>query len=83
MRAHLQDKSVDVVVTSPPYNIGVDYGYSGYNDNKLESEYLVWIKRIGIEIKRVLKDDGSFFLSIGSTPKNPWLSVFHIKTSPI
>jgi DNA modification methylase len=24
MRVHLQDKSVDIVVTSPPYNIGVD-----------------------------------------------------------
>jgi site-specific DNA-methyltransferase (adenine-specific) len=44
MQAHLQDKSVDVVVTSPPYNIGVDYGDSGYDDNKPESEYLEWIE---------------------------------------
>jgi site-specific DNA-methyltransferase (adenine-specific) len=72
MRAHLQDKSVDVIVTSPPYNIGVDYGNGGYNDSKPESEYLAWIERVGIEIKRVLKDDGSFFLNIGSTPTNPW-----------
>jgi site-specific DNA-methyltransferase (adenine-specific) len=72
MRNHLQDKSVDVVVTSPPYNIGVGYGDGGYNDNKPESEYLAWIGEVGIEIKRVLKDDGSFFLNIGSTPTNPW-----------
>ena len=32
MRAYLQDKSVDVVVTSPPYNIGVDY--DGIYDDK-------------------------------------------------
>ena len=51
MRARLQDKSVDVVVTSPPYNIRVDYN-GVYNDNKLESEYLAWIERVGFEIKR-------------------------------
>jgi DNA modification methylase len=33
MRDHLQDKSIDVVVTSPPYNISVDYSRV-YNDNK-------------------------------------------------
>jgi site-specific DNA-methyltransferase (adenine-specific) len=71
MRAHLQDKSVDVVATSPPYNIDVDYD-GVYNDNRPESEYLAWIGQVGVEIKRVLKDNGSFFLNIGSTPKNPW-----------
>jgi site-specific DNA-methyltransferase (adenine-specific) len=72
MQECLKDKSVDVVVTSPPYNIGIDYGNGAYNDKKSESEYLAWIERVGIEIKRVLKDDGSFFINIGSTPKNPW-----------
>src|SRR5919202_4415357 len=71
MRAYLQDKSVDIVVTSPPYNIGVNYGNSGYNDNKAESEYLQWIELISKEIKRVLKDNGSFFLNIGDELSNP------------
>ena len=71
MRPHVQDKSVDVVVTSPPYNIGEDYD-GVYSDNKAESDYLAWIGQVGVEIKRVLKDNGSFFLNIGSTPKNPW-----------
>jgi site-specific DNA-methyltransferase (adenine-specific) len=72
MQECLKDKSVDVVVTSPPYNIGIEYGNGAYNDKKPESEYLAWIETVGIEIKRVLKDNGSFFLNIGSTPKNPW-----------
>ena len=66
----LKEKSVDVVVTSPPYNIGVKY--NSYNDNVPTEEYLTWMEDIGIEIKRVLKDDGSFFLNIGSKPTNPW-----------
>lgn len=68
----IRDKSIDVIVTSPPYNIKVNYNL--YKDNLPYEEYLVWIKSIFIEIKRILCDDGSFFLNIGcSFKKNPWL----------
>jgi site-specific DNA-methyltransferase (adenine-specific) len=43
-----------------------------YNDNKSESEYLAWIREVSFEINRMLKDNGSFFLNIGSTLTNPW-----------
>lgn len=66
----LKEKSVDVVVTSPPYNIGVKY--SSYNDFVPIERYLAWIEDIGGEIKRVLKDNGSFFLNIGNKPTDPW-----------
>ena len=72
MQEYLEDKSVDIVVTSPPYNMGIDYGNGAYNDKKPEREYLAWIETVGIEIRRVLKDNGSFFLNIGSTPNIPW-----------
>jgi site-specific DNA-methyltransferase (adenine-specific) len=72
MQECLKEKSIDVVVTSPPYNVGISYGNGAYSDKKPESEYLAWIETVGIEIKRVLKDNGSFFLNIGSTPKNSW-----------
>ena len=81
IQAYLQDKSVDVVVTSPPYNIDVDYD-GVYNDNKPESEYIEWIERAGVEIKRVLKDKGSFFLNIGDELSNPgkaWAIAFALK----
>ncbi|MFX1538232.1 MAG: hypothetical protein ACFFDI_28890 [Promethearchaeota archaeon] len=32
MKNILPEKSIDVIVTSPPYNIGIDY--NRYNDNK-------------------------------------------------
>ena len=35
----LPGESVDVVVTSPPYNLGKEY--STYDDNKTPEEYLV------------------------------------------
>jgi site-specific DNA-methyltransferase (adenine-specific) len=61
--------SVDVVVTSPPYNLGINYG--AYDDNKPQSEYLTWCLEWASEIKRVLKPDGSFFLNLGDASTNP------------
>ena len=71
MKEHLPDRSVDVVVTSPPYNIGVDYGE--YDDNGPREQYLDWLEKVALEIKRVLKDEGSFFLNLGSKPSDPWV----------
>lgn len=66
----LPPDSVDVVVTSPPYNLGIQYGE--YNDSVSRSTYLKWLGAICGEIKSRLKEDGSFFLNIGSSPTNPW-----------
>lgn len=68
----IRDKSIDMVVTSPPYNIGKDYGK--YRDNLSRKEYLAWIDTVFKIIKRVLKKDGSFFLNIGNTPTDQWIS---------
>lgn len=67
----LDEGSVDVIVTSPPYNIGINYNF--YDDKKTEDEYLNWLKDVAVGCKRVLKDDGSFFLNIGGTLTNPWI----------
>jgi site-specific DNA-methyltransferase (adenine-specific) len=67
----IQDKSIDVVVTSPPYNLGIDY--NNYNDCIPRDQYLDWIEDIIIKIKEKLNDNGSFFLNIGSKPTDPWV----------
>jgi len=69
MNTRLKPKSIDVVVTSPPYNIGVKYG--AYDDKIPRDEYLDWITKWGRAVKRVLKDNGSLFLNIGSKPSDP------------
>ncbi len=63
--------SVDVVVTSPPYNLGI--AYSGYADRRGEAEYLDWMVRVAAELRRVLRPDGSFFLNIAGSSTEPWL----------
>ena len=65
----LLDDSVDVVVTSPPYNLGIKY--RNYNDSRTRNEYLDWSRSWAREVKRVLKDCGSFFLNLSGSPSNP------------
>ena len=69
--AALPAESVDVVVTSPPYNL--DIAYASYRDNAPREEYLDWSYRWAAEVARVLKPDGSFFLNVGASPANPLL----------
>jgi site-specific DNA-methyltransferase (adenine-specific) len=60
--SEIPENSVDLVVTSPPYNCGIDY--DSYNDNKTWEEYLDWCKSWLIELKRVLKKDGRICINI-------------------
>jgi site-specific DNA-methyltransferase (adenine-specific) len=69
----MEPRSVDVIVTSPPYNIGIEY--NTYQDSKLRIEYLDWMENVAKESKSVLRDNGSFFLNIGGTLKDPWIPI--------
>lgn len=69
--ARLAEKSVDLVVTSPPYNLGIKY--SKYQDDQAREAYLAWCLSWGEAVKRVLRDDGALFLNVGASPSNPML----------
>ena len=69
--SRLADESVDLVVTSPPYNLGISYGK--YSDRQDRRSYLDWCGEWAKQIRRLLKPDGSFFLNIGGAPSNPML----------
>jgi site-specific DNA-methyltransferase (adenine-specific) len=76
----MASNSVDVVVTSPPYNLGTNY--TRYNDSRQRDEYLVWTRQWAADVRRVLQEDGSLFLNVGASPRNPWLPheiLFHLK----
>lgn len=80
MRSFLEPEEVDVIVTSPPYNLGIKY--NSYDDSISRKQYLEWIDSFAKECKRVLSNKGSFFLNIGSKPKDPyvaWEVAFRLK----
>lgn len=56
----IPDKSVDLIVTSPPYWKGFEYEayFNSY------AQYLRWCHKWLIEAKRVLKPNGNFFLNV-------------------
>jgi len=61
--AELEPNSVDIIVTSPPYNIGTKYNL--HQDNMAFEDYLKWMEEFGRLAKRVLKENGSLFFNIG------------------
>jgi site-specific DNA-methyltransferase (adenine-specific) len=69
--ANLPREHVDLVVTSPPYNLGIRYGK--FSDRQDRQSYLAWCGEWAAQIRRVLKPSGSFFLNIGAAPSNPML----------
>jgi site-specific DNA-methyltransferase (adenine-specific) len=69
----LPNNSVDCFITSPPYNLSINY--STYEDNKTNKEYLEWLDEYAIEFRRVLKEDGHIFLNVGYTNNEPWIAM--------
>lgn len=69
--------SVDLVLTSPPYALEFQKEYG----NATKADYVEWLRPFGEEIRRVLKDDGSFVLNIGGSynPGYPTRSLYHFK----
>jgi site-specific DNA-methyltransferase (adenine-specific) len=70
MKQRLEPGSVDVVVTSPPYNLGT--GYKGYKDTMARQDYVRWMGQWSQAVSEVLSDEGSVFLNIGGKPSDPW-----------
>ena len=60
---------IDVIITSPPYNIGKNY--SSYHDTKKTGDYLDWLLVVAQKSFWILKPNGSFFLNIGGTSAEP------------
>lgn len=75
--AGFQDHSVDLVMTSPPFALvrKKDYG------NVEANEYVDWFKPFAKEIKRVLRESGSFVIDIGGAWNKgyPTRNLYHFK----
>lgn len=73
IRGHVAPGSVDVVITSPPYNLGIDY--RSYNDSISRSDYLDWTRGWAKQVAVAMAPGGSFFLNVGSKPRDPWVAL--------
>lgn len=60
--SNMPEKSVDLIVTSPPYGVGIDY--DNWDDDMEINHYLDFTKGWLREAYRVMKDDGRIALNI-------------------
>jgi len=58
------DNSIDIIITSPPYNFGLDYKNDKNNDSIMWNDYFSKLKKIWIECKRILKPGGRLCVNI-------------------
>ena len=80
--SQIDDKSVKLVVTSPPYNIDIQYGNKTskgqvvsskgvkYEDNLDEDTYRNMLRTIFNECKKKIADDGSIWVNIKNRVDN-------------
>lgn len=67
--------SIHLVVTSPPYNLGISY--ENHNDNLAYTDYLSWMKEVWCEVKRILVRGGRFALNIAPTSIKDFRPIHH------
>jgi site-specific DNA-methyltransferase (adenine-specific) len=67
------EHAVSVVVTSPPYNLGIRY--RSYHDALPRAGYLDWTDAWIGAVARTLSPAGSLFLNVGGKPSDPWTAM--------
>ncbi|MCI4360312.1 MAG: site-specific DNA-methyltransferase, partial [Thermoplasmata archaeon] len=67
--------SVHLSVTSPPYNVGIQY--AGYSDDRSYEEYLRWLGGIGRSLYRTLVPGGRFALNVAPTSIKNFRPIHH------
>jgi len=58
----MPEKSVDLIVTSPPYGVGIDY--DSWDDDKYFDEYMRFTREWLSAAYRVLRDDGRIAVNV-------------------
>ena len=62
LTCNIPENSIDLIVTSPPYNVGI--AYNSHDDTISYDDYLNWTKSWLIKALAILKDDGRMCLNI-------------------
>ena len=89
MTNHIDKNSVDVILTSPPYNTARNVKtqkaidthnnrYDSYNDNMTEQEYCDWSIKLFNEFDKVLSKNGVILYNLSYGSENPnvmWMTL--------
>jgi DNA modification methylase len=70
------DASVQLIVTSPPYNVAKDY--TDHNDDLSLGEYVALLNAVWRECYRVLAPGGRLCINVANTDRKPYLSLVSV-----
>lgn len=62
LKCDIPNNSIDLIVTSPPYNVGIEYGL--HNDEMSYEQYMKWTESWLSKALNLLKKDGRMCLNI-------------------
>ena len=65
--------SLDSIVTSPPYNLGIKY--RSYDDTMPRGNYLEWTGEWVARAAAAMAPGASMFLNVGAKPTDPWTAL--------
>lgn len=68
--AAIPDASVQLIVTSPPYNAGI--AYDAHDDNMRMDDYLDMLEAVWIECHRVLVPGGRIAINVANLYRSPY-----------
>ena len=71
----IEPNSVHLAITSPPYNVGKDY--DTHDDKMNYKDYLDWLKKVWLEVRRILVPGGRFALNIAPTGIKNFIPTHH------
>ncbi len=77
LMAELQDKSINLIVTSPPFALTRKKEYG----NKSANEYVDWFMEFAREFRRILTNDGSLVIDLGGAylPGTPVRAIYQFE----
>ncbi len=77
----IADGSAQLVVTSPPYNVGK--AYATHNDSLPLDEYLAFLNQVWRECYRVLLPGGRLCINVANTDRKPYLPLNALITADL
>lgn len=71
----IENESIHLIITSPPYNVGINYDI--HKDNKPYLEYLDWLTFVFTHLKKKLVDGGRLCINIAPTGIKNFTPIHH------